>query len=155
MLEQSVMKHVVAFDYRLALKLGRAREAKYLQVVLLKALQQEGRSLTVDDIALLAGTSPSSVRRIVERYNRLGPDEFVPAGPAPSRAGRKPVLSRSQVARLSRALSTGTQPDGKPWTSTAVQKVIRTHFKVKVSRSTAWRYLLRATRESEQPPLFL
>ena len=149
------MKHVVAFDYRLALKLGHVREARYWQVVLLKALQQEDRSLTVDDIAMVAGMSPSSVRRIVERYNRLGPDAFPPAGPTRTKAGRKPVLSAAQVMRLSRVLSTGVQPDGRPWTAAAVQKVIRTRFRMKVSRSTAWRYLQRAVRESEQPSLFL
>jgi len=57
--------------------------------------------------------------------------------------------------RLARVLPTGLQADGRPWTAAAVQKVIRTRFKMKVSRSTAWRYLQRAARESEQPSLFL
>lgn len=148
------MKHVVAFDYRLALERGRAREVRYWEVVLLKALQQEGRNLSIEDIALLAGVSPSSVRRIVKRYSRLGAEHLVPVSLARPATGRKAALSSNQIERLSKILSSGVQLDGRHWTAAAVQGVIRRHFKTKVSRSTAWRYL-RQVVAGEQPSLFL
>jgi transposase len=144
----------VAFEHDLAMRERRYRDAVLWLVIALKRLEQDGRPPTLTDIATLAGRRPSTIRRIVRRYNERGPDGFVPTPPAPSaNVGRKPALTEPQVQRIRVMLSTGTQKNGQPWTTDAVRREIKRRFHVDVSKTTAWRYLKRA-RTTGQGGLF-
>ena len=134
--------------------MGRHRDAAYWLTIALKLIQQDGRPPTVADIAKLIGYRQATVRRIVRRFNELGPDGFLPEPPEPpQRTGRKPILTAKQIERLQRVVASEPPPSGDAWTAEAVRREIRRRFRVEVSRTTAWRYV-KGARANGQASLF-
>lgn len=122
-----------------------AREARRRHGVV---LLQQGRG--VREVAHMVGTSPSSVTRWKQAFERFG-EAGLKAKPGP---GSKPRLSEAQLKILPRLLLRGARWYGFStdlWTLERVAEVIYSHFKVRYHPAHVWR-LLRGLGWSCQKP---
>lgn len=98
-------------------------------------LRMRGKSTT--EVSELISCKPDWVRRLVRRWNALGP-EGLKDGRAAN--GRKPLLSAVQQSSLLQALM-GPAPDGGLWNGKKVALWISNQIGHPVSRVRGWVYL--------------
>ena len=103
-------------------------------------------SLMIDDTdvcstaeaAKIVRKTPRSVRNIVNRYNKKGPDGL--QDKRKGNSGRKPILTKKQQRKLFKSIQKDPI-DGGLWTGPKVAQWVATHAKVSVSNVTGWQYL--------------
>jgi transposase len=92
---------------------------------------------TPDQVADLVGLSGVTVREVLKRWNRLGPD-----GVRDGRTsnGSSPKLTTRQRNALFAALQK-RPPDGGLWSGPKVARYVRKRWSVTVRSETGWRWL--------------
>ena len=111
-------------------------EREHWQMLWLMTREDYQRS--AEEAAKVIGRTPASVRHVIRRYNKEGPDGL--KDKRRGNSGRKPVLTRRQQKKLFRELQ-GESPDGGLWTGPKVTAWVEKHAKVRVSNVTGWQYL--------------
>lgn len=126
-----VTQHLSADELRQRYKAAEdAQDARRWQVVWLVT---QGRS--TKEVAEVAGITQRSVRRIVARYNTLGPVGVEDR--RPRNAGRRRRLTDEQHATLLTALK-GRAPDGGLWTGPKVAAFGRQQFGLRMGATLGW-----------------
>jgi len=93
---------------------------------------------TTQEVAQVTGYSLDWIRKIVRRYNQLGPDGL--GDRRHENPGGEPLLSEDQQALLWQALH-GPAPDGGLWNSRKVAEWISTQIDRPVAMQRGWDYL--------------
>lgn len=110
-----------------------AIEKIHWQAILLRT---QGRSTT--EVAEICGYRPDWVRRLVRRYNALGPS-CLRDGRADN--GKAKLMSDEQLAELREAVLHETPPGGGLWTGPKVAAWMSVKIKREVAPQLAWEYL--------------
>ena len=105
---------------------------------LLWLMTREGYECSAEEAAMVVGRTPQSVRSIIRRYNKEGPDGL--KDKRKGHSGRKTVLTRRQQKKLFKELH-GEPSDGGLWTGPKVAAWVEKHANVHVSNVTGWQYL--------------
>lgn len=93
---------------------------------------------TTQEVAQVTGYSLDWIRKIVRRYNQLGPDGL--GDRRHENPGGEPLLSEDQQAQLWQALH-GPAPDGGLWNSRKVAEWISAQIDRPVAMQRGWDYL--------------
>lgn len=121
---------------------GRYRSCKHVvereHWHILWLMTRESYQCSAEEAAMILGRTPQSVRSIIRRYNKEGPDGLQDG--RKGRSGRKSVLTRRQQRQLFQELR-GEPPDGGLWTGPKVASWVEQHARVRVSKVTGWQYL--------------
>lgn len=105
---------------------------------ILSLMTREGCACSASEAALITKKTPDAVRKIINRYNKKGPEGL--QDKRKGRSGRKAVLSKRKRDQLFRSLQKQS-PDGGLWTGPKVAQWVHEHAKVAVSNVTGWQYL--------------
>lgn len=146
-----------------------AHSARYWLVIRLAAipLRERGvigtRRYSTGEIAHITGFSRHWVREVIKRYNAYGPSRFIPPpGPLPKQplAGRRSALEAAlrrylgddekEIRAALRLLWMKYKRHESAWTAKHFQAYLRDEWGLKVSETTAWRYMKALLREHEQ-----
>ena len=113
---------------------GNAVERVHWQVVWLKA-----KGATTGSVAEVTGFKSDWIRRLVHRYNQLGPEGIVDRR---AQNGRPPLLDEHAQEELLCALAEPA-PDGGLWNSVKVARWIEQRLDRPVRYQRGWAYLRR------------
>ena len=106
----------------------------------LSLLTNPNQPTTPEKVAAAIGRTPDSIRKIVHRYNRQGPEGLTDHRKAHS--GRKLILNDQQRSELVERLKKEPE-DGGLWTAPKVAAWVKQKTGTKVSHVTGWQYLQR------------
>ncbi len=119
-----------------------ATEKTHWQVLWLRS---SGR--TTSDVAETCGFKPDWVRRLVRRFNALGPESI---GDRRRGNSREPLLDEKQRAELLEALA-GQARDGGLWNGPKVTLWIENRLGQRVGKNSGWEYLRRLGLTAQVP----
>lgn len=113
-----------------------AKQRSYWQTLWL--LSRRNQPLTVQEVSQVVGFSSDWVRKIVRRYNALGPTGF--ESYRVTKRGQRSILTPDQHTQLSKLLELPPE-EGKGWSGPKVAQWIKCTTGKKVSAVTGWKYL--------------
>lgn len=102
---------------------------------------------TTSEVADTCGYKPDWVRRLVRRFNALGPESI---GDRRRNNRRELLLDEEQRAELLEALS-GRAPDGGLWNGPKVTRWIEERLGERVGKNCGWEYLRRLGLTAQVP----
>lgn len=131
-----------------------AHSARYWLVIRLASLEPQrnrstivGRRLSTVEIGHIVGFSRQWVVEIIRRYNENGPKNFIPSPRHVEPNKKEPRLIRhlegfnhGNYEENRRELLKDVQ-EGSTWTARRFQNYLDQRWELKVSTTTAWRYL--------------
>ncbi len=100
----------------------------------------DGYACSTFEAAMIVRKTPRSVRNIVNRYNKEGPEGL--QDKRKKHSGRKLVLTKKQQQQLFRSIQKAPA-DGGLWSGPKVTAWVQEHAGKRVSKFTGWHYLRR------------